>query len=283
LFSTVETSSSVITDLPPHGLLSNDEKNILEEHLGRLYIRCWQSDVLQLRAILSQKTWIGFDLDDTLHEFRRASSTATTKVLSAISSRHDIPIPALKEEYSKILREKTANAFSDGKTSFDYREGRFRSLLAHFSLPHDPQFMASLLESYEDTLTASLELKCGAVSLLSALKEMGKKIAVVTEGPQDAQERTIDALGIGKYVDFLATTNRFRVAKTDGLFAEVLRHLGISSGDMAYVGDSEERDMNPAMAKGIFSIHLAEAKHVSLDSSPPRINTLNKLQYILTG
>lgn len=143
--------------------------------------------------------------------------------------------------------------------------------------------MAELLGSYEATLMASLELKCGALGLLSAVRNMGKKIVVMTEGPQDAQERTVQGLGIGGYIDFLATTNHFRVSKTSGLFPRVLEHLGISPGDMVYVGDNEQRDMEPAMAEGIFSIHLAETKHVSLNTFPPQINTLRKLQYIFSN
>ncbi|KAL3963552.1 hypothetical protein ACCO45_000556 [Purpureocillium lilacinum] len=234
---------------------------MIEEHLGRLYLRSWQNDAQELQKILLEKTWIGFDLDDTLHEFRRASSAATIKVLAEISAKHGVPIEALSKEYSKE---------------------RFRSTLDGFALPYDEPFMTELLECYETTLVASLELKCGAVGLLSTIKNMGKKIVVITEGPQDSQERTIDALGIGGYVDFVATTNRFRVAKTDGLFGKVLAHLGISSSDVAYVGDSEQRDMVPAMAAGIFSIHLAEEKDALLTASPPRINTLRKLQYIIS-
>ena len=271
LFTTVKASSSVEKDVPYHGLLSNPEKDNIEEHLGRLYIRCWQDDILRLRAILAEKTWIGFDLDDNLHEFRRSSGTATNKVLEEISKRCDIPLPALKDEYSKVLKVMTVNAFSDGKTSFDYRRERFTLVLAHFSLPQDDQFMADLLRSYEVTLMASLELKCGALGLLSAVRNMGKKIVIMTEGPQDAQERTVQGLSIGEYIDFLATTNHFRVTKTSGLFPRVLEYLGVSPGDMAYVGDNEQRDMKPAIAEGIFSIHLAETKHVFLNTFPPQI------------
>jgi len=52
---------------------------------------------------------------------------------------------------------------------------------------------------------------------------------------------------------------------------------------MAYIGDDEKRDMKPAMAEGIFAIHLAETKHISLNTFPPKINTLRKLQYILSN
>ncbi|OTA99164.1 hypothetical protein M426DRAFT_76559 [Hypoxylon sp. CI-4A] len=219
-----------------------------------------QDPQTRLRAILTEKTWFGFDLDDTLHEFRRSSGKAINQVFEDISGRYGTPVPALRDEYMKILKEKTAGAFSDGKTSFDYRRERFSSLLAHFFLPVDSQFMDELLNSYETTLMASLELK---------------------KGPQDAQERAVKGLGIDGHIDFLATTNHFRTAKTDDLFPRVLEHLGISAGDIAYIGDNVQRDMEPAMAAGIFSIHLAEKESESLGSSPPRIDTLKKLHYIL--
>jgi putative hydrolase of the HAD superfamily len=239
-----------------------------------------------LRAILAEKLWVGFDLDDTLHEFRRSSGKATNRVFKRIHEQFGVPLPALEEQYSLILKAKTATAFSDGKTSSYYRRERFASLLARFYLPQDKQFIEELLDLYEDTLTASLELKCGALSLLFAVKNEGKKIIIITEGPQDAQEKTIEALGISGYIDFLATTNHFLVTKTSGLFSKVLNHLDISPADVVYIGDSKERDMKPAMAGGIFSIHLDEANHESLDispDSPPRINTLGRLQHIFSS
>ncbi|CAD6592125.1 MAG: hypothetical protein ASARMPRED_006038 [Alectoria sarmentosa] len=282
LFTTVKASSSVESNVPYHDLLSDKEKDEIQKRVGSLYLPCWQNDVLRLRAILAEKTWIGFDLDDTLHEFHRSSEKAINKTLEKIFQRYGTPMFALKGEYSRVLKAKTANAFSDGKTSFDYRRERFASILTHFSMPQDELFMTELLDSYESTLMASLELKCGALDLLFMVKDMGKKIVVITEGPQDAQERTIQGLGVGRYIDFLATTNYFGEVKTGGLFLKVLEHLSVSPSDMAYIGDNEERDMKPAMAEGIFSIHLAEMKHVSLNTMPPQINTLSKLQYILS-
>lgn len=234
-----------------------------------------------IKAILAEKPWFGFDLDDTLHEFRRASSAATSQTLERISQRHGTPAASLKEEYSNILREKTSNAFSDGKTSFEYRRERFSSLLERFSLPQDAHFLDELLDVYETTLNESLQLKDGALSLLETLKAVGKKIAVITEGPQDAQERTVRNLGIAGHIDFLATTNYFGVSKTDGLFPKVLEHLDISAADMVYVGDNELRDVKPAMAEGIFCIHFNEAADTSLDSEPPRTDSLKSLERVV--
>ncbi|KXH56578.1 hypothetical protein CSAL01_03412 [Colletotrichum salicis] len=104
----------------------------------------------QLKASLAEKPWFGFDLDDTLHEFRRASSAATAKPLEIISQRHGTSLDDLREAYGHVLREKTASAFADGKTSFEYRRERFSSVLDRFNLPSDDAaFLDSLLDLYE--------------------------------------------------------------------------------------------------------------------------------------
>ena len=283
LFKTVGASRTVQLNMSYHDLLSNAENDNIEEHAGFQYLRRSDDDIVRLRAILTERTWIGFDLDDILHEFRRSSGVATNRVFAEISRRHGTPISALEDEYSKVLKLKMANAFSDGKTSFEYRRERFASVLSHFSLPQDDQFISNLLELYEANLMASLELKSGALDLLSFIKDTGKKIVVITEGPQDAQERAIRGLGIDGFIDFLATNNYFGVTKTDGLFPRVLEHLCITSCDIVYIGDNEERDMKPALAEGIFPIHLAEMEHVSFNTVPPIISTLRELQYILSN
>ncbi|PVH79679.1 HAD-like protein [Cadophora sp. DSE1049] len=209
--------------------------------------------------------------------FGVVQESTQTKIVQFISQQYEIPVPTLKEVYSRILREKTSNA-SPMARHHTITDERFTSLLASFSLPQDEPFRNELLESYEATLMASLTLKEGAMELLSALKKNGKKIVIITEGPQDAQERTVKALGIGRYIDFLATTNHFGVSKVDGLFPRVLKHLDISPSEMVYIGDSAKRDMMPAMAEGICSIHLVETKEASLGLSPPQINSLKDLQ-----
>lgn len=43
-----------------------------------------------------------------------------------------------------------------------------------------------LADTYEAALATSLRFKCGASSLLTSLKKLGKKIAVITEGLENA-------------------------------------------------------------------------------------------------
>ncbi|KPM39590.1 hypothetical protein AK830_g6959 [Neonectria ditissima] len=234
----------------------------------------------QVRAALRTKSWFGFDLDDTLHEFRAASRAATTHCLALVAQENPrLPLEALQARYQDILRQGTSNAFVDGKTSHDYRRERFSATLDYFELSHE--LLDELLTSYERVLVENLTLKPGALSLLAAIKSSGGKIAVITEGPQDAQERALRDLGIAKYVDLLATTNRFGVSKTSGLFEKVLAHLSIQRHDIVYVGDSVERDIAPATAEGIFAIRLHDKAPFRLTLNPVVINSLEVLEGLL--
>ncbi|KAJ4190300.1 hypothetical protein NW755_005442, partial [Fusarium falciforme] len=84
-----------------------------------------EPDQKKLLETLQTKTWFGFDLDDTLHEFRRASRAAVTHCLTRISNENPhIKVEDLQEQYQIILKQGTASAFTDGKTSHDYRRER---------------------------------------------------------------------------------------------------------------------------------------------------------------
>ena len=118
--------------------------------------------------------------------------------------------------------------------------------------------MARILMQYNTTLARALQLKPGAMELLSMLKAKGKKLVVVTEGPQDAQEWTLQQLGLAPLVDVLVTTSVFKTTKVDGLFGKVLEHLGVAPEEMVFVGDNYERDVLPAGEVGILAIRYAE-------------------------
>ncbi|KAH7235648.1 HAD-like domain-containing protein [Fusarium tricinctum] len=234
----------------------------------------------KLRSTLQTKSWFAFDLDDTLHEFRKASRAATTHCLSRLAGENSgITLQDLQEQYGIILKQGTADAFTDGKTSHDYRRARFTATLSHFGRSHNS--VDELLEDYERVLVENLTLKPGAIALLEAIKASGRMIAVITEGPQDAQERAVRDLGIDKYIDFLATTNYFGVAKISGLFAKVLDHLGIQPQDIVYVGDSQPRDIEPATKEGIYAIHLHEDQTEPLVLHPPSVNSLDVLARLI--
>jgi putative hydrolase of the HAD superfamily len=199
----------------------------------------------QISIHFHTKIWFGFDLDDTLHEFRATSGQASTAVFERIYALTGATISALEATYTDILRTSTTNAFTDGRSSAEYRCGRFSRLLQAHGVAEVVD-VESLLDTYQSSLSGYLKLKPGAWSLLRTLHGQGKKILVVTEGPQDAQVWTLQELGLMPWVDVLVTTNEMRRSKVDGLFQAVLEKYAIPARDMVYFGDNLARDIVPA-------------------------------------
>lgn len=212
-----------------------------------------------LHKLRSAKHYL-FDLDDTLHSFRAASSTATKAVLETLQTQNPskCTLEELQASYKNILTHSTASAFVEGKTSHQYRGERFQQLARVHDIPVSPEKLQELVDRYERVLMQSLQLKPGVLELFATLKRCGKGIAIVTEGPQDAQERTIEALGLAPKIGYLATTNKLGVAKVDGLYERVVEELGLKVGEVIVVGDSWERDVLPAAKAGAFCVHYDE-------------------------
>ncbi|KAJ5893750.1 HAD-like domain-containing protein [Penicillium taxi] len=236
-----------------------------------------------MQNLLSTKKWIGFDLDNTLHEFRNASVQASSSVFKAIVDENpNVTIEILASTYSDILRWKTSDAFTDGRTSVEYRRERFSHLLQVHGLESTEKLLARLLVIYQDSLKTGLKLKPGAMELLKKLKARGKNIIVVTEGPQDAQEWTISELGLRPYIDVLVTTNDIGKSKVDGLFPIVMEKYHIAASDIVYVGDSEQRDIVSARAAGMVTVLYDEKSNSQFDDSQAiRIDSLSKLGYLV--
>ncbi|KAL8744308.1 MAG: hypothetical protein Q9184_008012 [Pyrenodesmia sp. 2 TL-2023] len=112
---------------------------------------------------------------------------------------------------------------------------------------------------------------------------MGKTIVLVTEGPEDAQQWTLELLGIADKVDVLITSNKVGKSKTDGLFGVVLQRLELEARNMVFVGDNWERDVVPARDVGIMTVLYDEQGSVRLEGDEVRINSLWKLGELVKG
>jgi putative hydrolase of the HAD superfamily len=201
--------------------------------------------------------WVAFDLDDTLHYFRRASGSASQAVLREIERDSGIELGILDRAYCEILRTAQSGHFSQSKTSREYRAERFGALLGRFDQDPGPR-LDRILDLYDAALAQALTLKPGARQALAAAKRSGLSVMVISEGPQDAQETTIDRLGIAPSIDLLVTSAGEQVSKTDGLFERALERAGCERHEGLYVGDSVERDIVPTCALGIANVYVGD-------------------------
>jgi hypothetical protein len=77
-------------------------KDTLETCIGRQYLGCWKDDVLRLRATLSEKTWISFDLTTPCTN-SAVQPRSPPIVIADTAEKYGTPIPGLREQYSEIL------------------------------------------------------------------------------------------------------------------------------------------------------------------------------------
>lgn len=205
------------------------------------------------------------------------------EAIQAIHPGSTTTIDKLGTTYSEVLRSKTATAFTDGRSSKDYRRERFSRLLEIHGYEPSAETIEKLLIVYQDNLRAALCLKSGALPLLKKLKATGKMIIIVTEGPRDAQEWTVSELGLKPFIDIIVTTNEAGKSKVDGLFTAVLETYNIEPRDMVYVGDSQQRDILPAQTAGIDTVLYDENSNCGLDDTQNlRINSLVKFAELLS-
>jgi putative hydrolase of the HAD superfamily len=222
--------------------------------------------------------WIGFDLDDTLHFFKKASGQASQDVFFYIETSFGVPAASLKEAYKSILSEAQSSFFSKNKPSREYRKERFSKLFKIFSIV-SPEHLEAALDCYDNALARHLELKAGALEALTAAKKAGLSVIVVTEGPRDAQVTTISRLGIEPYIDILLTSAEAQVSKGEGLFEHALQKIQCLPSDIIYIGDSLQRDIIPADKLGIQTYYVGDEETGSFKTI--KLPSLIELKYLI--
>jgi putative hydrolase of the HAD superfamily len=215
--------------------------------------------------------WVAFDLDDTLHYYRKASGRAADAVFANLDDEFGCGIDRLQAAYAGVLKNAQQGAFADGRTAREGRGERFGKLLQAFSIIPD-RYLDQALDVYDAALAANLELKEGAAALLQDIERAGRSVMVVTEGPHDAQETTISRLGLAPYVDLLVTSSMERLTKHTGLLQRALDKANCAPAAVIYVGDSVECDIIPAKALGIRVIFVGEP-----DKAPDGVETVTSL------
>lgn len=222
--------------------------------------------------------WVGFDLDDTLHYYRKASGAALEAVYRYLEDEFGTGIDKLRAAYTGILKGAQSGCFADGKTSREYRAERFTMLLTRFSIIPERNLEA-VLDLYDAALVENLELKEGASEVLHAAKAAGLQVMVVSEGPHDAQEITLQRLGIRSLVDLLVTSAQERTSKAEGLLAVAVHKAACAVGEILYIGDNPESDIVPARKLGVQCIYVGNA--AATPTGVTQMTTLLELEPLL--
>ena len=223
-------------------------------NLGRTNARnspCRESSPKKNKKGQRRYKYLGLDLDNTLHDFRSASKAAMEAVYAYISEETGVGSFELSKRYKKIFEKAESEGFTERISRTEYRKRRFLELLKEFKI--SPEYIIDdLLRIYEKTFIKNLHVYEEMKDFVrEAHNKLGLEVIIISEGPEDAQNITLKELGIKDSIDKLFTTSAKGTSKTEKLFFAVLEDLNCQPEEIFYIGDSKERDIEPAEKAGI--------------------------------
>lgn len=109
---------------------------------------------------------------------------------------------------------------------------------------------------YRSALLDALEVYPDVAETLRQIRAMGLRTGIVTDAyDRDAQDR-LEVAGLHGLFDCVVAFETTRQRKpAPAPFRTALATLGVGPGEAAYVGDSLERDIEPAQRMGLFTVH----------------------------
>jgi FMN phosphatase YigB (HAD superfamily) len=121
-----------------------------------------------------------------------------------------------------------------------------------------------------------------AVSCLEALRALGLRVGLAGNQSDVLEAWTRNA---GLPVDLIGSSAGWGVRKpAPAFFARMVAEAGCAPGELAYVGDRVDNDVEPALAAGMVAVHIRRGPWGYLHEPPPdalRIRSLDELPEVL--
>ena len=198
-----------------------------------------------------------FDLDDTLLDDSSAYKRAARRVAGELAAERGVDPGRLFTEYvaqangfwQKLSQEHLTQPLHDARAQL------WRDALVASGVPLDIVLAQRCAENYTRYRADNLELFPGALDLITALRERGCKLGIVTNGFAATHNEKIDRVGLRPYVDGLFLADEMGMVKPDPeIFRHVCRTLGSEPARTAMVGDRYDRDIIGAGTVGLFTV-----------------------------
>jgi FMN phosphatase YigB (HAD superfamily) len=204
-------------------------------YLEELWIRKY--DLSAVRGVV-------FDLDDTLLDHKRW-------IMSKISQTHTTYAKQLPDR--AVFMREAAQQLEEGQ-----RAHLFDFLAEKFCLPKP--LTEQMIEYYRSVVPTEPTLFSDARPVINSVREMGFKVALLTDNPASTQEQKIMACGLSDLFDATIFTQTLSCGNkpAKAAFDAVSTQLGIPAHNLIMVGDNLYRDIAGALDAGfLFSFCIA--------------------------
>jgi FMN phosphatase YigB (HAD superfamily) len=134
-------------------------------------------------------------------------------------------------------------------------------------------------EGVSEFVFSDRDLHDDALPCLAALRTRGLRLGAA------GNMRAVHEDFLRRHVDFVGSSERWGVEKPDpGFFARVVGEAGVTAGEILYVGDRVDNDVEPAIAAGMVGVHIRRGPWGHLQEPPAeaiRIRSLDELPEVL--
>jgi putative hydrolase of the HAD superfamily len=204
-----------------------------------------------------------FDLDDTLFAHRKAVDDGVLAHLRTMDVRAVAGAGADAEaaEVARwtALEEKHYSRYLAGELDYlGQRHARARDFMAPYGVAFASDHEAELwFEEYLQHYRAAWTLYDDTLPTLTALRDSGLQLGVITNGVTHFQQPKLDVLGITPYFSHIVTSGDFGAVKPDSsIFEHACSVFGVVPGRALYVGDRLATDALGAAAAGLTGVWL---------------------------
>ena len=107
---------------------------------------------------------------------------------------------------------------------------------------------------------------------IDALRSRGLRVAAVGNTP------TATEAMLGKHLEVLGSSERWGVAKPEPeFFDRIVSGVGLDPGEIAYVGDRVDNDVEPALTAGMVAVHIRRGPWGYLHEPPAQALSVESL------
>lgn len=235
-------------------------------------------------ATSSRESAVLFDLDNTLFDHQHSLRSAIRAV------RTEYPVLQVREEdeliatYDRCLQ----NAYNQYlKKEITYEEKDIKKVRLFFGELGMPEPSLEDIENFKQTYQAAYrenrQATSGSVETLIRLRELGYRLAIVTNGQTQDQREKAKAIGVLSLVDFLCTSEEVGAVKPNPrIFRFALDALGADAGLSYMVGDDMRTDIKGALECGLKPIlYCPKGGEVKWCASRKDIRVIREMHEIL--
>lgn len=211
---------------------------------------------------------VGFDLDDTLCEYRLSSED----LLASAFDTHDIDPFFTVDDYLAEMETVAA----DATTKADLRRRCFESLAKQHD--RDPLLGAELAATYAECRDhTDVVFLPGAEAALTTLAET-YPLVLITNGSPEMQRSKLETLGIHSVFDTIVYAGHDTPHKPDSEpFRRAIEGLDVTASETVYIGDDLHMDVQGAHNVGLETIWLSSDSPSASPSPTHQISSMENL------